>query len=489
MQLAKNQMLQTTETGFIRGSGRHRTTLLWQEDIENVVAVGVAKKRFSFDVPYGPYKCAYTANGQHLLAGGRKGQVAFLHCETMKISAELQLKETIRAVQPLHSHMMFAVAQSKHVYIYDHSGVELHCLKGHDYTSHLDFLPYHYLLVTSGEYSDLRYRDISTGQEVCVHKTRLGPTRSLRQNPGNAVMHVGHSDGTVTLWTPTVNEPVVKMLCHRGHVTGLAIHGHYMVSTGAEGLWRVWDLRNYQKVHTFRTYGHAGSDVDVSMTGIVGLGFGSHVQLWKDVLNQGVSFEMKPYMKKEYPGRCLSSLRFRPYEDICSVGHSDGFGSIIVPGAGFANFDSFEANPFETRKQRREREVHTLLEKLQPDSIMLNPNLIGSVDKGVVQKYTEEVKIKAEAEAKKKVKKKMRGKNRIGKRMKKKSLKVVKEQRKKAKSRLNGEDLAESDGSHANNESDKEAEEICPDVLSASGPDRTVSGALSRFYGKRRRKT
>ena len=43
---------------------------------------------------------------------------------------------------------MFAVAQLKHTYIYDDSGVELHCLKSHNEPQILDFLPYHYLLVS-----------------------------------------------------------------------------------------------------------------------------------------------------------------------------------------------------------------------------------------------------------------------------------------------------------------------------------------------------
>jgi len=77
----------------------------------------------------------------------------------------------------------------------------------------------------------------------------------------------------------------------------------------------------------------------------------------------------------------VGCVRFRPYEDVLCAGHSYGLSTIIVPGAGEPNFDSFEANPFMNPKQRQEAEVQTLLQKLSPDMIALDASFVGTVDK------------------------------------------------------------------------------------------------------------
>lgn len=91
------------------------------------------------------------------------------------------------------------------------------------------------------------------------------------------------------------------------------------------------------------------------------------------------------------------------------MGHDKGLSSIIIPGAGEANFDALEVNPFETVKQRRDGEVRALLEKLQPEMIALDPNFIGDLDLRPAKERKEEDE-KKETLADE-IRKKARGKN------------------------------------------------------------------------------
>jgi U3 small nucleolar RNA-associated protein 7 len=42
-----------------------------------------------------------------------------------------------------------------------------------------------------------------------------------------------------------------------------------------------------------------------------------------------------------------------PFEDIVGMGTDNGFSSIAVPGCGMPFYDTFEENPFESKKQKR----------------------------------------------------------------------------------------------------------------------------------------
>lgn len=69
----------------------------------------------------------------------------------------------------------------------------------------------------------LQYLDVSVGKEIAAICTKMGRLDVMAQNPYNAVIHLGHPNGTVSLWSPNQKEPLVKLLCHRGAVRSLAV--------------------------------------------------------------------------------------------------------------------------------------------------------------------------------------------------------------------------------------------------------------------------
>jgi len=248
-----------------------RTYKVRQEDILDGVTEVTAKKRFELKLEQlGPYVFEYSRNGRDLLLGGRKGHIATMDWREGKLGCEVQLGETVRDVTWLHNNQFFAVAQKKNVYIYDSNGVEVHNLRQHREVTHMSFLPYHFLLTTLGTHGFLKYQDTSTGQLVTEIPTKLGSPVSLAQNPYNGIMHVGHQNGTVTLWSPNSTDPLVKLLAHKGPVRSLAIdrEGRYMVSAGQDNKMAVWDIRMFkagqQLFHktTGILYCHLGSRLD-----------------------------------------------------------------------------------------------------------------------------------------------------------------------------------------------------------------------------------
>ena len=141
---------------------------------------------------------------------------------------------------------------------------------------------------------------------------------------------------------------------------------------------------------------------------------------------------MKHKIMKGYQ---VGKVLFRPYEDILGIGHSMGFSSILVPGSGEPNFDTFVDNPMETTKQKREKEVHALLDKLPPETIMLNPNMIATVrapkkkEKKTKKVIEEEMEDAIEAAKNIERKKKTKGRSKPSKRAKKKAEDVFKAKR------------------------------------------------------------
>lgn len=380
------EILLENESGFLEPEGElERTYKVRQDDIRRDIAIETAKKGFELRFEgLGPYAHDYARNGRELLLFGRKGHVATMDWRDGKLGCELQLGETVRDAKWLHNSQSFAVAQKKYVYIYDRAGVEIHKLQKHIEVTHMEFLPYHFLLATIGNAGYLKWMDTSTGHMVAEMPTKLGSPTALAQNPYNAILHVGHQNGTVSLWSPNSTTPLVKMLAHRGPVRSISMdrEGRYMVSAGADSQMAVWDIRMFKPVHNYFLR-QPGSSVAISDRGLTAVGWGTQVSIWRGLFDKAAQDQSKvqsPYMAWGGEGQHIERVHWCPFEDVLGVSHDKGFSSIIVPGAGEPNFDALELNPYENTKQRQEAEVKALLNKLQPEMISLDPNFVGSLD-------------------------------------------------------------------------------------------------------------
>lgn len=393
---AATEYLLPESNGFLEAEDEmEKTFKVGQDEIKSAVDVTTANKALDLKLKeFGPYSVNYSRNGTHLLVCGRKGHIASMDWRKGQLRAELNLNETCQAATYLQSEQYFAVAQKKYTFIYDYEGTELHRLKQHIEVKHMQFLPYHYLLATAGQSGWLKYQDVSTGQLQAEIRTKLGPTTAMAQNPWNAVIHLGHSNGTVTLWAPNMPTPLARLLSARGPITSIALdrQGYYMATTGADKSLKIWDVRNFRELHTIENLPTPGSNLAISDTGLLALSRGPHVTIWKDALksskssrpyfgSSGLPDRNTPYMSSIFPGSKVNNMQFVPFEDLLGVGYGEGVRNLIIPGAGEANYDALEVNPFETAKQRQEQEVRTLLNKLPADSIALDPTVIGTVDK------------------------------------------------------------------------------------------------------------
>ncbi|GIL47302.1 hypothetical protein Vafri_4155 [Volvox africanus] len=437
-----NEWLLPATAGTLVAEGIERTWNFKQEAIVQAVDVTAARKAFDLSLPeLGPYKLNFTRNGRFMLLGGSLGHLAVVDWQRAHLVCEVQVREAVRDVVFLHNETFFAAAQKKYVYIYDKRGLEVHCLRAHTGVNALDFLPHHFLLTSIGDYGVLRYQDTSTGQIVAQHKTLLGPCSVMRHNPHNGVVLLGHARGSVTMWTPNMTTAAVKMLCHRGPVNALAVDlsGTYMVTSGMESQIKVWDVRMLRPMHDYYSPAPV-TRMDISQRGLLAVGYGRKVQVWQDALRNKAQ---SPYLHHNLQEGVTEVFRFCPYEDVLGIGHSAGISTILVPGAGEPNFDSFVANPFQTVKQRQHQEVATLLDKLQPDTIVLDPDMIGRVrnEPAAVARQRRQdedaantarlVAMRREAEAKDK----MKGKNRPSRRHRKKQNNVIEDRKPAIKER------------------------------------------------------
>jgi U3 small nucleolar RNA-associated protein 7 len=110
---------------------------------------------------FGPYiGFDVTRNGKFILLGGRKGHLAMVDWKSKKLITEFQAKEKVRDVCFLQNDQMFAV---------DHVEPIL-----------LEYLAYHFLLVSASHSGQLKYLDVSMGKVISEAKTKRGPPGCMR---------------------------------------------------------------------------------------------------------------------------------------------------------------------------------------------------------------------------------------------------------------------------------------------------------------------
>eukprot|EP00884_Botryococcus_braunii_P011281 jgi/Botrbrau1/20153/Bobra.0173s0055.2 len=373
-----NEWLLPLEAGTLEAEGIERTANFSQVDMVAEVEIGAARKVFDLSLTeLGPYSLDFTRSGRYMAIAGRKGHLALMEWQKGRLISEVQVREVTRDVKFLHNEMFYAAAQKKYVYIYDKRGLEVHCLKDALSVRRMEFLPYHFLLATIGDPGVLRYQDTSTGHVVANYRTGMGPCHVMRQNPWNAVVCTGHNNGVVGMWIPNMGQPVVKMLCHQGPLRALGCDnsGRYMASAGTDGRVNIWDIRMYKQLHMYSSQAPAYC-LDISQRGLLAVGYGRHVEVWKDAL---VNKQKAPYLRHFLSNGILQDFHFCPFEDVGGIGHSGGVSTMLIPGAGEPNYDSFVADPFQSYKARREQEVAQLLDKLPPESITIDPSSVGKV--------------------------------------------------------------------------------------------------------------
>lgn len=211
------------------------------------------------------------------------------------------------------------------------------------------------------------------------------------QNPSNAVLCLGHSKGVVSMWTPNMRDPVVRMWAHKQPLTALAMDrsGTYMATTALDRSMKIWDARMFKCSLDYKLP-NVVSQLQFSDRRVIAATMGNEVQLYRDACTKAVEY---PYLKHKV-WKNIHDIHFVPFEDVMGIGHASGFSSILVPGCGEPNYDALEVNPFQNKKQRREAEVKSLLEKIPHELITLNPRDLAEVNMDKLQAAQDELKNK-----------------------------------------------------------------------------------------------
>lgn len=133
-----------------------------------------------------------------------------------------------------------------------------------------------------------------------------------------------------------------------------------MVTGASNRELKIWDVRKLKGPLQEYKLITAADNLQFSQKNLLAVGMKNVVEVYRDCCTNPVN---KPYMRHRFTAP-IGNFNFCPYEDVLGVATAKGFTSLIIPGAGEPNFDGLEANPFQTKSQRREAEVKALLEKV-----------------------------------------------------------------------------------------------------------------------------
>lgn len=153
--------------------------------------------------------------------------------------------------------------------------------------------------------------------------------------------------GVVTLWSPNVKEPLVKMLCHKSAIKSLAINqnGNYMITSGLDHFLNVWDLRTYKQLKSIKLKAGA-SFLTFSQKNYIAAALRNEITVFNNELVElggrptnedeeqlvEIYNEKNVYLKHRITNVSIQNLQFCPYEDVLGIGHGSGVSSILVPG-------------------------------------------------------------------------------------------------------------------------------------------------------------
>jgi U3 small nucleolar RNA-associated protein 7 len=178
------------------------------------------------------------------------------------------------------------------------------------------------------------YKDISIGDKKAEVKVGVNTT-SVCYNPYNAILCLGHINGSLSMVTPRDerHKPAISMLCHKGSINNVACGklinnkdptGVYLTTTCVDNTVKVFDIRKTYKAVIETELESIVNKIDISQKGMLAISTNNEIKVYsklEDIKN-------KPYLKNKLPGynfNSSNSIKFCPYEDILGIAHNKGF--------------------------------------------------------------------------------------------------------------------------------------------------------------------